>query len=223
MLRALTTFDALERIKAFNIRYVNDWSVWLRASQGCDFRATSTPISVAIEFKRIMGKWQACRPKVLRSASELQRTLDSATEPLRRVGSANLRCFQAPSEVLTDAMCGLWRIFEGGLCLKGKATEVGVSKAILLVTKGRIGPAFDSNVKARLNALYVRDCKTYMKALGEIASELAAFEARELTTLDGLAQQAGRPADVGRAVDMVLGPRRRENSVKSTLASTQLP
>ena len=27
---------------------------------------------------------------------------------------------------------------------------------------------------------------------------------------NGLAEKAGRPADVGRAVDMVLGPRRRE-------------
>jgi len=125
------------------------------------------------------------------------------------MGSANLRCFQAPGEVLTDAICNLWRIFEDGLCLKGNATEVGVTKAILLVTKGRIGPAFDSSVKAALN-VYVRDCKTYIKVLGEIASELAGFEARELTTLDGLAEQAGRPADVGRAVDMVLGPRQRE-------------
>jgi hypothetical protein len=210
MLRTLTTSQVLERIKAFDMRYVNDWSVWLHASQGCDFHAAPIPISVAIEFKRIMGKWQACRPKSLRCATELQSALDSATQPLCLMGSANLRCFQAPGEVLTDAMCSLWRIFEGGLCLNGKATEVGVSKAILLVTKGRIGPAFDSNVKARLNARYVRDCMTYIKALGEIASELAGFEARESTTLDGLAEQAGRPADVGRAVDMVLGPRLRE-------------
>ena len=125
------------------------------------------------------------------------------------MGSANLRCFQAPGEVLTDAICNLWRIFEDRLCLKG-ATEVGVSKAILLVTKGRIGPAFDSNVKTGLNAWYVMDCRTYIEALGKIAGELADFEARESTTLDGLAEQAGRPAAVGRAVDMVLGPRRRK-------------
>jgi hypothetical protein len=210
MLRALTTSqEVLERIKDFERSYVSDWSEWLRVSRGCDFQVAPIPILVAIEFGQIMRKWRACRPKAYRSTPELQSTLDSATEPLRRMGSANLRCFQAPGEVLTDAICNLWRIFEDGLCLKGNATEVGVTKAILLVTKGRIGPAFDSSVKAALN-VYVRDCKTYIKVLGEIASELAGFEARELTTLDGLAEQAGRPADVGRAVDMVLGPRQRE-------------
>ncbi|MBZ5569579.1 MAG: hypothetical protein LAN64_17265 [Acidobacteriia bacterium] len=192
------------------MRYVKDWSAWVHASEGCDFQAAPIPVKVAVEFKRIMGKWQACRPKSLRCATELQRTLDSATEPLGLMGSANLRSFQAPGELLTDTICSLWQIFESGLCLNGKATEVGVSKAILLVTKGRIGPAFDSNVKKRLKALYVTDCKTYIKALAAIASELVGFEARELTTLDGLAEKAGRPADVGRAVDMVLGPRRRE-------------
>jgi hypothetical protein len=210
MLRALTKPEVLERIKGFDRRYVFHWSEWLRVSRDCDFQVAPIPILVAIEFGQIMRSWRACRPKGYRSVSELQSTLDSATEPLKRMGSANLRCFQAPGEVLTDAICNLWRIFEDGLCLKGNATEVGVTKAILLVTKGRIGPAFDSNVKERLNALYVRDCKTYIKALGAIASELAGFEARELTTLDGLAEKAGRPADVGRAVDMVLGPRRRE-------------
>ena len=218
MLRALTTSEeVLERIKGFDRHYVNDWSRWLHASQGCDFQAAPVPIEVAIEFKRIMGKWKACQPKPLRCPTELQSTLDSAAEQLSRVESANLRCFQAPDEVLTDAICNLWRIFEDGLCLKGNATEVGVSKAILLVTKGRIGPAFDSNVKTGLNAWYVMDCRTYMKALGEIAGELAGFEGRESTTLESLAEQAGRPADVGRAVDMVLGPRGREQREISTL------
>jgi hypothetical protein len=202
-----TTSEVLELIKDFDRGYVNDWNRWLRVSHDCDFQVTGIPFLVASEFRQIMWKWRACRPKPYRSATDLQSTLDSATEPLKRMGSADLRSLQAPSDVLTDAICGLWRIFEDGLCSKGKATEVGVSKAILLVTKGRIGPAFDSNVKTALNAWYVRDCGTYIKALGEIASQLAGFEDREGTTLDDLAKQAGRPAEVGRALDMVLGPR----------------
>ncbi len=207
MLRALTTSQVLELIKDFDRGYVNDWSRWLRVSQGCDFQVTGIRFLIASEFRQIMWKWRACRPKPYLSATDLQSTLDSATEPLKRIGSADLRSLQAPSDVLTDAICGLWRIFEDGLCSKGKATAVGVSKAILLVTKGRIGPAFDSNVKTALNAGYVKDCGTYIKALGEVASQLADFEDREGTTLDDLAKRAGRPADVGRAVDMVLGPR----------------
>ena len=202
-----TTFEVSERIKGFDRRYVNHWREWLRVSQGCDFQVSPIPDLVTIKFGQIMPKWQACRPKPYRSATELQSTLDSATEPLRRIGSANLRSIQAPSDVLTDAICDLWRVFEDGLCSKGKATVVGVSKAILLVTKGRIGPAFDSNVKTALSARHVKDCGTYIKALGEIASQLADFEDREGTILDDLAKQADRPADVGRALDMVLGPR----------------
>lgn len=213
MLRALTTSEEVrERIRGFPGRYVNDWSRWLRASRDCDFQAAPIAESAATEFKRIMSSWQACgRFQPLRCATELQRTLDFATEPLRRMGSADLRCFQAPGELLTDAISDLWRIFEERLCLKRKASEVGVSKAILLVTKGRIGPAFDSYVQSHILTLVI-DCTTYIKALREIASELADLEARELTTLDGpagLAAQTGRPAAVGRAVDMVLGPRER--------------
>src|SRR5260370_35701102 len=136
-----TQSEVVELIKDFDRGYVNDWNSWLRVSQGCDFQATGIPFKVASEFRQIRCKWRACRPKPYRSATDLQSTLDSATETLKRMGSADLRSLQAPSDVLTNAICGLWRIFEEGLCSKGKATEVGVSKAILLVTKGRIGPA----------------------------------------------------------------------------------
>ncbi len=202
-----TTSEVLELIKGFDRKYVDHWSEWLCVSQSCDFQVAPIPMSVAMKFGEIMRKWQACRPRACRSDTELQATLNSATEPLKRMGSANLRCFQAPDEVLTDTICRLWSIFEGGLCLGRNAKVVGISKAILLVTKGRIGPAFDSNVKTALNAWYVKDCGTYIKALGEISGELAGFEARERTTLGDLSKQAGRPADVGRALDMVLGPR----------------
>ncbi len=101
----------------------------------------------------------------------------------------------------------MWQVFEDGLCVRGKATEVGVTKAILLVTKGRLGPAFDSNVKTRLNAWYVTDAKTYLEALAAVAIELAAFETHAQRRIESLALEAGRPAEAGRVVDMVLGPR----------------
>jgi hypothetical protein len=101
----------------------------------------------------------------------------------------------------------MWRVFEDGLCVEGKATAVGVTKAVLLVTKGRLGPAFDSTVKARLNARNVTEPKTYLRALAAVASDLAAFETRERIRIEDLAEDAGRPAEVGRVVDMVFGPR----------------
>lgn len=123
------------------------------------------------------------------------------------MGSANLRCFQTPAQTVTRAICAMWQVFEDGLYVEGKASGVGVTKAILLVTKGRLGSAFACNVKAKLNAHYVTCPKTYLKAVVAVASELAAFEGREQRTIEDLAVEAGRPAEVGRVVDMVLGPR----------------
>jgi len=206
-MRTLTTSQIFERLQAFNPRYVRDWTDWLRVSAFCDFQAPFITLETAQEFKRILGKWQACRPKALRGAEQLRRTLASAAEPLTLMGSANLRCFQAPTQPLKDAICGLWRVFEDGLCVDGKATEVGITKAILLVTEGRIGPAFDSSVKMKLNAHYVSGPSTYLRALAEVAGELAAFETRERQAIEDIALKDGRPADVGRVVDMVPGPR----------------
>ena len=72
---------------------------------------------------------------------------------------------------------------------------------------GKLDPAFDCNVKARLDARYVTCPKTYLKALAVVASKLAEFEAREQRSIEDLVVEAGRPAEVGRVVDMVLGPR----------------
>lgn len=207
LIGTLTSGDVVARVRAFNMRYVQDWRDWLRVSRGCEFLSEEVPIEVAKEFKRIMGKWQACRPRRLRSAFELQRTLAAAVTPLSLIGRSSLRCFESPGRPLVDAMADLWRVFEDGLCEQSKASEVGVTKAILLVTKGRIGPAFDSNVKACLNAGYVTGPKTHLKALSAIARELGQFETRESKRLEDLALEAGRPADVGRIIDMVLGPR----------------
>ena len=208
MLQALTTPHVLERINAFDGRYVNHCRDWMRVTEGCDFQSVPITIAIAKTFRRIMHKWIACGLyKALRGPTEILCTLHSATEPLRVMGpSVDLRSFEAPGKPLADAMCSLWQIFQDGLCAQGKATEVGITKAILLVTKGRIGPAFDSNVKTELKAWYVSDCKSYLKALANVAGELAAFEARE-GSLEELAAKAGRRAAVGRVVDMVFGPR----------------
>jgi len=61
--RSLTAPEALERMKRFDERYVKDWDRWLHVSRDCDFQVASISIPVAKEFKRIMGKWQACRKR----------------------------------------------------------------------------------------------------------------------------------------------------------------
>jgi hypothetical protein len=48
--------------------------------------------------------------------------------------------------VIRDALRGLWGNFTR-LTATGEASCVGITKSILLVTDGRIGPAFDSTVR----------------------------------------------------------------------------
>ena len=114
-----------------------------------------------------------------------------------------MQCFRAPEQDVIDGIRDLWRVFEEGLCEgKIKTRVVGISKAILLVTKGRIGPAFDSTVRTVWD---VYDSKSYLGALRKIADQLAVFESRE-GDLEEVAASAEKPAAVGRAVDMVFGP-----------------
>ena len=197
----------MERISSFSERYAQHWRDWVRVSGGHNFQTGETPIRVASEFKRILGAWQACRPKPLLSSIELQSTLDSVAEPLKLLGEANLRSLHTSGPEPPEAISRLWEIFKSGLCGRGNATEVGITKAILLVTKGKIGPAFDSNVQMELNAWHVVGWKPYYDALAVIADDLVVFEARESAKVEELATRAGRPAEVGRVMDMVLGPR----------------
>ena len=81
MLQTLKREIAYDKIQSLPARYAEHWKDWLHASYCHDFRAGSTSLEIAGEFKRIMGAWQPCRPVALRNRAELQSTLDLIAAP----------------------------------------------------------------------------------------------------------------------------------------------
>ena len=99
----------------------------------------------------------------------------------------------------------MWQIF-GQLPTSGSASCVGITKAILLLTDGRLGPAFDSQVRKRLGAAQPATSAAWVGILEEIADDIIAYEAA-----NGLLARLVPPRFAhlayGRVYDMALGPR----------------
>jgi hypothetical protein len=87
--------------------------------------------------------------------------------------------------------------------------EVAVTKAILLTTRGRIGPAFDSNVSTNLGVLSIFESEQLVSILSRLTRELAAFESRHSLRIENLVPAEWGPVAVGRAIDMLLGPKEK--------------
>jgi hypothetical protein len=116
-----------------------------------------------------------------------------------------------------NAILALWEIFEqlsypsGNPNRKrpsprqGRAGVVGISKATMLVTDGRVGPAFDSRVRKALQIRVVDTAPQWLDAVRLASDDVREFESRNGTTL----QAASEFGDLhsGRIYDMALGPR----------------
>jgi hypothetical protein len=134
----------------------------------------------------------------------LEDLLDLATGPLRALADVDLRSVRTRTPDQQDALAELWEVF-ARLTVSGTASCVGITKAVLLVTNGRIGPAFDSNVQTRVGHRPESTIE-WLDALGEISEDIAAFEAMNGPLASVVAPRHAHLA-VGRIYDMALGPR----------------
>lgn len=107
------------------------------------------------------------------------------------------------------ALSALWEIFEQlsyqGRARTGLAGIVGISKAVLLLSDGRVGPAFDSQVRRHLNIAAINNARAWIEAQQLANKDIHAFEAANGITL----QEAGpnyAHLHSGRIYDMALGP-----------------
>src|SRR5438105_5296354 len=137
-----------DRILRFNTSYVRGWRLWMSVMQGQ--RNVGPPLG------RVLRRWQACRPNRMRRPQVEAKHDPPYLEDL--IADANpsvvalldfdvriLASFTPPAE---RALERLWSVFES-LSYHGKARNslagaVGISKAVMLLTEGRVGPAFDS-------------------------------------------------------------------------------
>lgn len=190
-------------IDGFAVRYVQDWESWLSIG------STGRPML----FGRILRKWQATRPLPMRrlrteaqhGAPFLDDLLEAAAEPLRVVAGCSVLTITQRTPEQTEAFQRLWAVF-ARLPLSGVASCVGITKALLLLTEGRIGPALDSWVRGKLGVARPANCSEWLWILQEVAADIAAFEQLHGPIANAVPVRFAKLAD-GRLYDMALGPR----------------
>lgn len=204
-IRRKTPEEFRDAVDGFDARYVADWDAWLRAE----------PRAKARLFGQILRKWQATRPRKMRRARSegkhgapfLEDLLELAADPLERLGDLTVLTVTHRTARQSQALADLWALFSG-LTSEGTASCVGITKAVLLVTDGRIGPAFDSNVRRQIGAGRTETCAAWLEVLEDVAEDIAAFEARN-GPLDKAVSPPFAHLAYGRLYDMALGPRPR--------------
>lgn len=85
------------------------------------------------------------------------------------------------------------------------ASCVGISKAVLLLTDGRIGPALDSQVRTWLGISKPKTAAAWIGVLEGVSEDIAEFEARNGPLRDAVPARFAHLA-YGRLYDMAFGP-----------------
>jgi hypothetical protein len=204
-IRRKTPEEFRAAVDGFDRRYVGDWDAWLAVE----------PRVKARLFGQILRKWQATRPKSMRrirseahhGAPFLEDLLESAAEPLDRLGDLAVLTVAHRTARQSQALADLWALFSS-LPSDGTASCVGITKAVLLLTDGRIGPAFDSNVREQIGAGRPETCDAWVEILEGVAEDIAAFESRNGPLAKAVSPPFAQLA-YGRLYDMALGPRPR--------------
>jgi hypothetical protein len=190
-------------VNGFAMRYVEDWEGWLAAH-----REDRPDL-----FGRILRKWQATRPLAMRrlkreaahGAPFLDDLLESAVEPLHTLADLTVVTIAHRAPAQHEALAMLWAIFSR-LPTSGVASCVGITKAVLLLTDGRIGPAFDSQVRQRLGVGRPATCRDWLQILQDIGQDIAVFESAHGPLTKAVPARFA-PLEYGRLYDMALGPR----------------
>jgi len=200
----LTPEQVRQEVMGFARRHVDDWDDWL----------TTPAEHRARKFGVILRKWQATRPCRMRRTRDearhsppyLEELIEQAQPHLELSEDVTLSTIADMGSVQRDALCRLWQIFEQ-LSVERPAMCVGITKAVLLLTDGRIGPAFDSQVRTRLGIGHIRDPKEWIAHLAEISLDLRGFACKYGVSVHEAVPLEFRHLEEGRVYDMVLGPR----------------
>jgi len=205
-LRNMTPREVRAAVEGFAARYVKDWDDWLAAP-----RSARPDL-----FGRTLRKWQATRPGAPRrlraeakhGAPFLDDLLDAARQPLSVLGDLTVLTVAQRSHLQDEALIALWDLFSG-LPTDRRASCVGITKAVLLLTDGRVGPAFDSRVRKKLGvrgpAKFV-SCSDWLQILEGVGKDIAAFESTHGQLAEVVPSRFAH-LECGRLYDMALGPR----------------
>jgi hypothetical protein len=202
-IRKKTPRQVRAAVNRFAVRYAEDWEAWLAAH----------PDARPELFGRILRRWQTTRPLAMRrlraeaehGAPFLDDLLESAAEPLSALGDLTVLTLAQRAPEQGEALTALWDIFSR-LPTSGVASCVGITKAVLLLTDGRIGPAFDSQVRTKLGVGRPATCRDWLQTLQDIGEDIAMFESTHGPLTKAVPARFAQLA-YGRLYDMALGPR----------------
>jgi hypothetical protein len=128
-------------------------------------------------------------------------------QALRDFEMSRLGSFTRQTETALEQ---LWSIFQSlsyqGRSRNGLAGAVGISKAVLLLTEGRVGPAFDSEVPSELGIRKLENADQWILALKVASRDIHAFETANQCTLQEAAPIRFAAMQSGRIYDLALGP-----------------
>jgi hypothetical protein len=210
----LSIEDFRAMVDRFDQRYVVHWNSWL---EKCDDEGRKVT-----EFGRILRSWQAFRPNVMRRPEAesqhkppyLETVIAQADPYIEALAEFDITQGEPITSQEREALTNLWQVllqlsFEGKKKTKrkGLAGVVGISKAVLLLTKGRVGPAFDSEVRKRLCLCEPEDSAQWIQALEVAKQDIHAFQEKNQCSLQEAAPQRFKQINSGRIYDMALGPR----------------
>lgn len=145
------------------------------------------------------------RAEAEHGAPFLDDLLESATEPLLLLGDLTVLTVAHRTRQQDEAFTALWDVFSL-LPTARHASCVGITKAVLLLTDGRIGPAFDSQVREKLRVGRPAMCGDWLHILQDIGEDIAAFESIHGPLANAVPPRFAHLA-YGRLYDMALGPR----------------
>ena len=200
----MTPRELADAVDGFRKTFVDDWEDWLN----------TTAWERVSKFGSILRKWQATRPLKMRrtrveaehEAPFLEDLIERAQPSLGVVEGISLTSLHGIQPLHCDAMHELWNIFRQ-LPVSGSASCVGISKAVLLLTNGRIGPAFDSKVRERLGMEHIESPADWVTVLVQIGLDARGFEQQQGMRISEAVPPQFRHLGTGRLYDMVLGPR----------------
>ena len=196
------------RIAGFKPSYRYDWDEWLTTPM------PKRPHQIGV----VLRKWQACRPNSMRrtqadgrhSPPYLEDLIAQSAPHIQALLAFDIRSAASFTLPVCTALSELWVIFEKlsyeGSARNGLAGVVGISKAVLLLSEGRVGPAFDSGVREHLDNIKIDNAEEWINALKVVTRDIHTFEVANATTLQ-LATPDYAHLHPGRIYDMALGPR----------------
>lgn len=204
-IRDKTPSEVASALDRFAPAYLRDWDEWLAAP----------PAARPELFGRILRRWQATRPLAMRRIAaeathgppfldDLFEFAASPSGPVSILGDLTVLKVGDRTDHQDRALTELWNLFSG-LTTTRSASCVGISKAVLLLTDGRIGPALDSQVRTRLGISRPATAASWIGVLEGVGEDIAAFESADGPFLDAVPSRFAHLA-YGRLYDMAFGP-----------------